>query len=176
MDEISFNDKLKYLLDVDGRILESIQFADRKSHIYLTASGAILAFLIKFYPVSKICLQAPWTGSEVLILLAYLTTAFSIILLSCVIWPKGFRPTSSSGYFDPLRIAGFGCSDCYRRSYLEADHSRLIGDICALVFDRSRTNDRKYKWLKRGLVLTYCSWAIAAVLFAKFPTGSGCIF
>ncbi len=82
-----------------------------------------------------------------------------------VIWPRGSTNRKrGAGVVDADRIYQFkSVADFISRCAVIAD-SELREEIRTFIFDRSRINYLKYKWLRRSITLSCIGWTGAIIL------------
>ena len=91
--------------------------------------------------------------------------AGSVLAGAWVIFPTGIFTNAARGpgLVDQYRIAQHESAAEYVTAIERADQSEYVRQLKELAYDYSRTHDRKYRWLRRLVVVSAVGWLAAAV-------------
>jgi Family of unknown function (DUF5706) len=161
---MQISEKIQYLTDTHLHILENIKLADQKALVLLALNPAILSALYGA-KLLIVDLAKGW----VIVLCSVSTFGFLIIgllLAIRVIYPRGeslarkLSGESSGSLTIPSKIARtYSKAEDYLNEINAADESRLLNELCTLIYARSYINDIKYFYLKWSILISGVGWS-----------------
>jgi hypothetical protein len=163
-------ERITFLFSNEKMIHENLKFADTKAGVLIVLDCALVkgvwTSLLPSLFACPTCVSA-WIACIVL-------GAAIAVAVRGVIWPR--TPAKKErGLVDPNRIAYYGVVDDktaegaameFTKDMGTVPHGDLFRDLAGLVFRRSRTDVKKYFWLKWVIVLSAFGVLAAAAGFA----------
>ncbi|BFM09681.1 Pycsar system effector family protein [Halioxenophilus aromaticivorans] len=150
-------DKVSAYLAVHGSIYENIRFADTKATAITAVNLAVVGGLYSLDIFNNLAIV-----SFSIACAAFFALALSIIFSMCVIRPRGNTTanTAVGQLTDPNKIKAISY-ESFRKRMEQANEYEIINHIGILIYDRSVTNDRKYRWLSCQILSSFAGWALS---------------
>lgn len=140
---------------------ENIKFADTKAASLVALNLAIIAGI---HALDVFCKNDLFLF--VLACITFCVLAISIICSVKVLFPRGSN-TEVSGkpsLCDFNKIADLESYEAYKRNVINSDDYELLEDIVLFIYDRSKINKIKYKWLKLEIIFGVLGWSLSFII------------
>jgi hypothetical protein len=148
------------LLANHQHVHENIKFADQKAGFFVTLDGALCAFV---YSLAK----PPDTTLCSLSLILCFVLAVGIGLGIFVVWPRGSTNRKRGpGVVDADRAYQFGSEREFVGRCASITDEELLTETRTFLYDRSKINRLKYRYLRLAISVSAVGWFGSLVLAA----------
>jgi len=143
---------------IQESVYENIKFADTKATSIVALNLAIIAGLYALDIFSKSHIV-----NFIISCIAFLLLASSIICSVKVLQPRGdgSELPNKKSLCDLHKIKNIESFSEFKKDVSDSSRKDLLNDILLLLYDRSKTNQKKYFWLKWEIRLGAIGWLVS---------------
>ena len=153
---IDAKNSITLLLANHQHIHENIKFADQKAMVFIALNTGLLGIIYPILENQSLAVKIIGLGICSVLLVGIGMGVF-------VIRPRGGTMCHDVGVIDPNRISRFELNDYLNRAEGISSQELLV-EIRTFIYERAKTNVKKYKIISRQMLISMLGWTIALIL------------